>query len=377
MNKTKNILVISVMAALLFGLTFYAWLKPADEFSLSERRPLDRMPELTLDSILADDRDKSFMTAFESYTLDQFPFRDAFRTLKSAAAFYGFRHLDNNNIYLEDGYAAQLLYPIDEGSLDHAAAKFKEAAGYFGSDASFYYTVVPDKGYFLAEENGYLSVDYGEFLRLFGERMDFAEEIDITSTLDISDYYKTDTHWREECLPDTADRIASAMGVTLSAEYEEAVLDVPFYGVYYGQSALPLPAEEMRYLVGDVFDGVTVYSYEDGRYIDIYDLEKAAGKDPYEMFLGGNLTAVKIVNPNASTDRELVVFRDSFGASLTPLLIEAYSEIIVIDTRYAPMGIVNGYRDNAGRPIAADLKTADDVLYVYSTLILNSSHTLR
>ncbi|MBE6599457.1 MAG: hypothetical protein E7638_08455 [Ruminococcaceae bacterium] len=335
------------------------------------------MPELTLDSLLADEREDTFMSKFEGYTLDQFPLRDGFRTLKSIASYYIFGHLDNNGIYIEDGYAAQLEYPINEGSIDYAAAKFKEASGYFGEDTAFYFAVVPDKGYFLAEENGYPSLDYDRFFTLCREKMDFARQIDITGTLSLENYFKTDTHWKPETLGGTADAIADAMGVTLSADYEEAVLDVPFYGVYYGQSALPLPSEEMRYLTGDVLDGCTVYSYEAGREIGVYDMEKAHGKDPYEMFLGGNLTAVKITNPAASTDRELVVFRDSFGASLTPLLIEAYSEIIVIDIRYAPLSMIAGYRDPGGRPIAADLGTADDVLFIYSTLVLNNSNTLR
>lgn len=376
-NKVKNIAVVSVMAILLFGLSFWAWFKPADDFSMSERRPLDQFPELSMNTILHPERDKTFMNTFESYTLDQFPLRDSFRTLKSVASFYVFNHLDNNNIYLEDGYAAQLEYPIKEDSLDYAANKFKDAAKYFGENAKMYFSIVPDKGYFLAEQNGYLSMNYDEFFTLMKDKMDFTQYIDITDLLTLEDYYKTDTHWRQENLLDVADRIAESMGVTLNGEYTPVTLDNPFYGVYYGQSALPLPAEEMKYLTSDVLEGCTVYSYEDGKMIDVYDMEKAHGKDPYEMFLSGNLTAVKITNPNASTDRELVIFRDSFGASLSPLLIEAYAEIIILDIRYSPMTMINVFRDNNGRMMAQDLKTADDVLFIYSSLVLNNSDTLR
>ncbi len=377
MSKVKNIAVIATTAIILFGLAFWAWFKPADDFSVSERRPLNQLPTLSLDTILHTDRDKTFMNTFESYALDQFPLRDTFRTVKSAVAFYVFNHLDNNNIYLQDGYAAQLEYPIKEDSLDNAANKFSEVLTYLSANVSKYFSIVPDKGYFLAEQNGYLALDYDAFFTMMTEKMDYATYIDITDKLTLSDYYKTDTHWKQETLLDVAETIANGMGVDLSADYTEATLDVPFYGVYYGQSALPLPAEEMKYLTGSVFDDVTVYSYEAGKFIDVYDMSKAEGKDPYEMFLGGNLTAVKISNPNATTDKKLVVFRDSFGASLTPLLIEAYSEIIVLDIRYASISVINGYRDNNGRIMAADLKSADDVLFIYSTLVLNNSSTLR
>lgn len=376
-NNVKNYAVVSVMAVLLFGLSFWAWFKPADDFSMSERRPLDQFPELSMNTILEKDRDKTFMNTFESYTLDQFPLRDSFRTLKSFASFYVFRNKDNNNIYIEDGYAAQLEYPIKEDKLDYAAQKFTEASKYLNANANMYFSIVPDKGYFLAEQNGYLSLDYDRFFSLMAEKMNFAQYIDITGELTLEDYYKTDTHWRQENLLPVAKKIAEAMGVTLSAEYTTETLDNPFYGVYYGQSALPLPAEEMKYLTSDVLEGCTVYSYETGKFIDVYDMEKAYGKDPYEMFLSGNLTAVKITNPNASTDKKLVVFRDSFGASLSPLLIEAYKQIVILDIRYAPISMINGYRDNAGKVMAADLKSANDVLFIYSSLVLNNSETIR
>ncbi|MBQ8497142.1 MAG: hypothetical protein IJ489_06805 [Clostridia bacterium] len=376
-NKVKNITVTCFMAVILFGLAFWTWFKPADDFSTSERRPLDQFPELSWNTIFHEDSEKTFMKTFESYTLDQFPLRDTFRTLKSIASFYVFGNKDNNNIYIEDGYAAQLEYPIKEDSLDYAAGKFKEAAKYFGANANMYFSIVPDKGYFLAEQNGYLSMDYEQFFSLMADKMDFAEYIDITGELALEDYYKTDTHWRQEKILDVAKKLAEGMGVTLVSEYTEKTLDNPFYGVYYGQSALPLPAEDMKYLTNDILENCTVYSYEDGKNIDVYDMEKAYGKDPYEMYLSGNLTAVKITNPNAITDKELVIFRDSFGASLSPLLIEAYSEIIILDIRYASIAVINSYRDNNGRAMALDLRTADDVLFIYSSLVLNNSSTLR
>ena len=376
-NKVKNITVTCVMAVLLFGLAFWAWFRPADDYSTSERRPLDKFPELSWNTIFHDEREKTFMNTFESYTLDQFPLRDTFRTLKSIASFYVFGNRDNNNIYIEDGYAAQLEYPIKADSLDKAAEKFKAASKYFGANANFYFSIVPDKGYFLAEQNGYLSMDYDQFFSLMADKMDFAEYIDITGELTLEDYYKTDTHWRQEKLLGVAKKIAETMGVTLVSEYTEKTLDVPFYGVYYGQSALPLPADDMKYLTNDILEGCTVYSYEDGKNIDVYDMEKAHGKDPYEMYLSGNLTAVKITNPNATTEKELVIFRDSFGASLSPLLIEGYSEIIILDIRYASIAVINSYRDNTGRPMALDLKTADDVLFIYSSLVLNNSSTFK
>ena len=83
--------------------------------------------------------------------------------------------------------------------------------------------------------------------------------------------------------------------------------------------------DHLTYLTSDLLDACTVYNYETGKTGPIYDLAKGAGKDPYELFLSGSVSLLTIENPNADTDRELVIFRDSFGSSLAPLLVPGYA----------------------------------------------------
>ncbi|MBE6665055.1 MAG: hypothetical protein E7603_02390 [Ruminococcaceae bacterium] len=378
-TKFKNITLVCLASLFLFGFAFWSWFKPADPFSESERRALAEKPKLSLESVFHEDSEKRFMTLFESYSLDQFPLRDLFRTVKSFASFYIFQNMDNNGIYVQDGYAAQLEYPINEDSLSYAAGKFKGIYDRFlnGGNAKVYSAVIPDKGYFLAEKNGYLSMDYERFFELYREKTAFAEYIDITGALSLEDYYKTDTHWRQEKISDVAKMLADGMEIPYSSEYTENVLENPFCGVYYGQSALPLPAEEMRYMTAAFMEDCTVYDHQNGKEISFYDMEKAFGKDPYEMYLSGNLSVVTIENPNASTERELIVFRDSFGASLLPLLAQSYRKITVVDIRYVPSANLGILRDGRTSKPLIDFRNADDVLFLYSTLVLNNSSALR
>ena len=108
----------------------------------------------------------------------------------------------------------------------------------------------------------------------------------------------------------------------------------PFYGVYYGQAALPHAPERLFYLDNAVIRGLQVYNVETSSDIPVYDLGAAAGRDPYEMFLGGARSIIKITNPNAAQERRLIIFRDSFGSSIAPLLAAGYSEITLVDIRY-------------------------------------------
>ena len=72
---------------------------------------------------------------------------------------------------------------------------------------------------------------------------------------------------------------------------------------------------------------------------------------------------LRLENPNATTDRQLILFRDSFGISLAPLLAEDYAAITLIDIRYIQPQQLGKYVDFAGK----------DVLFLYSSLVLNKN----
>ena len=379
--KKSKLYLVSVMTVFFFGLSLMSWFKGVDAYSDSERRVLADFPDLN-DTTISSGK---FMKEFETYTLDQFPFRDTFRSIKATAQLGLFRQKDNNDIYMADGYVSKLEYPMNEYMLDNAAKKFRYLYDTYmaDKDVNVFFSIVPDKNYFLAEENGYLSMDYEVFFDTMQKKNgDFMEYIDITDLLTIEDYYRTDTHWRQECLigaknaigntsgkGGVADRIASAMGNTLTWEYEAVTADQPFYGVYVGQSALPLKPDTLTYLTNDKLEACKVTSYDTGMPKEkaVYVLDKLDGKDPYEMFLAGSDALLVIDNPNATTDKELVVFRDSFGSSLLPLLIESYSKVTVVDIRYIHSGMLGNF-----------IKFEDqDVLFLYSTLVLNSSTSFK
>ena len=190
-NNMNNIITVVVLGVVFVSLTMASWLLPPQEFSDNERRKLAQRPKFSLDTM----SDGSFMTEFEKYTLDQFPLRDQFRTLKAYTIYDVFGQLDNHDIYIQDGYAAKLEYPLQMDSLEHAADRFAYIYEKYLADKemNIYLSIVPDKSYFLAEKHGYLSMDYEKLFHVMQNHMNYADYIDITGTLDITDYYKTDT----------------------------------------------------------------------------------------------------------------------------------------------------------------------------------------
>lgn len=363
-EKTKNKIV--VLSAAFFFLGFFAWclLKSPVPVSDSERRPLAQLPSLSVSSVMSG----KFMQDFESYATDQFPLRSCFRSVKAAVARYLFGQRDVGGIYAAGGYVSKLEYPLNKDSVDRAADKFRSIYERYleGKDVRVYLSVIPDKNYFLAGANGYPAMDYVGLVSLLRERTEYMRYIDIFDCLELEDYYKTDTHWRQERIADVAERLAEEMGTGLTGEYEVKELENPFYGVYFGQSALPLPAERIYYLESGILDTCRVYDYETEGEIPVYDMEKALGKDPYEMFLSGSKSLLTIRNPGGG-ERRLIVFRDSFGSSIGPLLAEGYGEVTLVDIRYLASGLLGNF-----------LEFDDcDVLFLYSTLVLNNSDTLK
>lgn len=363
--KKRHMFGLAALAAVWLVLSAAAWFSPAKEISESERRKLAQFPALTVESVGS----SKFMTDFENYTLDQFPLRDTFRRLKALVHYNLFAQKDNNGIYLAGGYAAELEYPLNEISVSNAIKKFNALYETYLQESRVIVSVVPDKGYYLAEAYGYPAMDYEALFAAVEEGMDWAEYVDVTDLLSAEDYYRTDTHWRQERILDVAQRLCQALGADCFSPEELTPVAVkrPFYGVYYGQAALPMEPETMYMMENDLVSTCTVFNHETGKTASVYDMEKLDSRDLYDVYLSGAAALLTIENPHAETDRELIVFRDSFGSSLTPLLLKSYKTVTLVDIRYISSNYLGQFLDFHGQ----------DVLFLYSTLVLNNSGTLK
>ena len=361
MKNWKRCLIVP---AVWLALTAAMWFAPKQEMSISERRKLQQMPAFTAQTIL----DGRFMTQFETYSQDQFPLRDSFRRLKAGVSYGVVRRLDNNGIYLAQGSAGKLEYPLNEASVRKAVEKFQHIYDRYLKDSSgkIVFSVVPDKSFYLADANGYPSMDYEAMFSAFRE-IPWADYVDLTPALSADSYYRTDTHWRQECLLDAAALLAQSLDVDIRADFTPVKLERPFYGVYYGQAALPMKPDELWVLESDSLYACTTYNIENRKTAQVYDMDKLSSRDLYDVFLSGPVSVLTVENPAANTDKELIVFRDSFGSSMVPLLIPGYAKVTLVDIRYLPSDKLGEFVEFGNQ----------DVLFLYSTLVLNQSSMLK
>ena len=357
---------LCLIAGVWLLLCAFAWFKPADARSEAERRPLAQFPKCTIDRVLSG----SFMSGFSDYAADQFPLRESFRGLKAVVNKYALGQLDTNGIYIAQGHAAKMDSSLNDASLEHAVAHFNGLyESWLTQCGKIVFAIVPDKGYYLAESSDHLSLDYDALFDRMEEVLDWAEFVDITGELSLDSYYRTDTHWRQEAIPGVARRLLGALGSGSPAlpDYEIRTVDRPFYGVYYGQAALPMEPDTICLLTNETLDGCSVYSVDTGLTTAVYDMDKLDSADLYEIYLSGGMAIQQITNPAGDPGKRLIVFRDSFGSSLTPLLLDSYGQVTLVDTRYISPSLLGDYVNFEGA----------DVLLLYSTLVLNSSAALR
>jgi len=81
------------------------------DISFQERRKLSSFPKLSINN--------EYVTKLDKYLLDQFPWRDSFRSIKANFNYNFLKKLENNDIYLKDNYIFKSGYPTNKESISN------------------------------------------------------------------------------------------------------------------------------------------------------------------------------------------------------------------------------------------------------------------
>ena len=366
MKKIQDIIisVIFLLVLIAGGLTLF--LLPQSKYSDAERRPLAVSPSFSADSVLKG----NFFTETDDWVTDHFIGRETFRHLKAVWQLYCLREKENNGLAVVDNSIIKLEKQVNEESLEYAKDRFESVYNdcLANSNCNIFCAVIPDKSYFL-KGKGYPVMDFDKMERMFGDSVPASTSISLKESLSLSDYYLTDSHWRQECIIPAAKKLLESMGRDGSAlnidDFDVNTYE-NFYGVYAGQSALDPAPDTITYLSGGPISETKVLDYSTMQVIQMYDPDGCDKRDPYTLFLGGSKGLLRIENPATCDERELIIFRDSFGSSISPLLAAGYRAVTLIDLRYVqPIYFKRYVRFNN-----------NDVLFLFSATLLNNSQGL-
>jgi len=355
-DKTKNI-IITIGFIVILAIVFFANLIVKDKtISTSERRKLAQFPKIMISNILNGD----VISKWEKYVEDQFVGRDLFRGIKSFWSVNIFNQKDNNKLFEKDNAIYKMEYPLSENNVKKSAQKINEVYEKYLKDMNVYYSIIPDKNYYL-ENDDHLKIDYEKIQEIMESNLAKFNYIDIKSSLQLEDYYRTDLHWKQENLQDVVNIIQNNMELDEIKPNYEVIDKGEFFGAYYGQLATDVLPDNLYILTNETIENCITYNFETQKNASIYTENNSA--DRYDIFVSGATPLISIENPNAQSDKELLLFRDSFGSSIAPLLVENYSKITLIDLRYISSQLLGNFIEFNNQ----------DVLFLYSTVVLNQN----
>lgn len=349
----KNKIIGIIFVIIIFAFPISLLVTKDKSISYFERR------RLTTKEDLKDD----FTKELESYLDDQVPVRNILIGINDIYNRYILNNKENNEVYVNNNYIYEKNYPLNLKSINNFMSKINYINENHINNSNVYFSIIPDKSYFL-DNNKYLKINYDNLINNLKNSINI-EYIDIINLLELKDYYKTDIHIKQKSYIKIVEHLSKYLNYDYKViEYKENLYD-KFYGASYSKNPINKP-EKLIYLSNDEINNAKVWHLEYGEK-NVYDIDKLGNIDSYDVYLSGASSLITIENENVENDKELIIFRDSFSSSLSPLLIPYYKKITLVDLRYINLS-------NALNYITLDNK---DILFLYSTLIVNNSSILK
>jgi len=360
-NRVLSILfIIMIFSIMLLGIII-----PDKDISISERRKLAKFPNIKIETIINGD----FFEELNDYLVEQFPLRDLFRSIKGSISSNIFKKKDEDGVFVQDNAIYQLDPNLNDKSIQHFTELLNKIKNNYLKTDNIYYAIIPDKNYYL--DNSIPKIDYQKLELLLSESLKDMKYISLLDKLNLDSYYRTDIHWKQEELTEVIIKIQQYMNLESNTQQLQSKTYSNFYGALYGRIANNLKPDKITYLSDSEISNAKVYDYEKKEYRQVYEDDDLKNIDSYDIYLGGAKALLTIENSQQKNGKELIVFRDSFGSSIAPLLISNYSKITLIDLRYIRSDLLGQIEELKLN------KENQDVLFLYSTPVINNSFTLK
>ena len=346
-------LIGKIFIILLFLVMIINVIVPDQEESELENRALEQRPRFNLTTILSGD----LMEQWEEYLSDQFAGRDTWRSLKVSLDRLGGARKENDIYIGKDGQLMEDIEVPDDGRLEANLTAIRDFAETY-EDIPVTMMLVPDAACILNDSlPAFARVEdqrqmFSMAERKLGDTVNWVDTVSILNNHKSEKlYYKTDHHWTTQGAFYVFQDAAETLGIEgdVSDDFVSYTVTDSFNGVLAASSGVGL--DEMEQI--DIYaptggdDDVVVNYVDEGRKTtSLYDSSKLETRDKYGVFLGGNTSVVDIRTVSTSQKRLLVV-KDSFADCFIPFLAPYYREIVVVDPRYysgTMQDIMDSYR---------------------------------
>lgn len=334
--------VLSVgFVVLLFVVMFLNIITPTSKTSVAENRELQQRPSMSLSRLL----DGKFASEYTKFLSDQFINRDGLIKIKAKFDLMTGKKEINGVYIAKNDYLMEGFKRSDDNS---TLSKLSEINKFTNNNTGLKVSMmlVPNKveiySNLLPKSNP--NDSQKEYVNFVKKNLD--SKIKVVELFDVFEknknnidlYFKTDHHWTTDGAYLAYVEYCKALNLEPINEnmLERNLASDSFKGsLYYKNGAeIGFPDELYLYLNKNEDKPVLVKYYDDLKKVpSLYDVSKLQGRDPYEVFTGGNHTQIKI-RTNIDTKRKLLVVKDSYANAMLPFLVNNFSEITVVDLRY-------------------------------------------
>lgn len=349
-NKSRIVRYMPAFVFLIFifGMAIWFLFSPKTDYSSSEKRYLQKFPEVSVDNIL----DGTFTTEFENYFADHFPARSFW------VGFNAYYNLDMGNNGANGVYNCDNGYLINKPvSMSNKLDKNVSAIVDFKNSIDVPVTVMfaPSTGYVAEDVLPAVHDKYNDDM-YFEKTSDTLSDngiafVDLRQTFKDAYgagnqlYYKTDHHWTTLGAYTAYEKLCEQLKITAVPKDS---FDVKAYGGFYGTTYSTsgfwfTPADNIevwnnpenseKNIKVKITEGTKTDEYG-----SMYFYSHLEEDDKYPVFIDGNHAVTEITNSNAK-EGTIVLVKDSFSHCLAPFLAENYSKVILVDMRYYKMSV--------------------------------------
>lgn len=364
MSKKKSWNTILVFCILIYGFTLATLIKPAEEFSQTENRPLQQMPRASAETVL----NGEFEADYETYLTDQFVLRDGWIGLKTAAERAALKRESKDIYFAEDGYLIEKhtgAFTSETSSRNiRVLSQFVQQYREQFKEGHMTVMIVPNAVDILRGLLPPFAAPYDEeaYLASVREALPAGVWFDAASVLrDHTDeqlYYRTDHHWTTRAAFYVYQAWAAAHGLNVPehSDYTVETVTEEFEGTIQSKLGIQTGGEaiELYYPKEDIFYSVQKNGSPEISY-SIYDYTALDTKDKYAVYFGGNHALVQL-KTRSDSGRKLLMIKDSYAHCFAPFLLEEFETIDLLDIRY--------YNQKVSELIAENGYT--DVLFLYN-----------
>lgn len=325
-----------------FCVLFFAL--PKKEYSEYENRYLATLEKPEWENV----KTGAYMDDLIDYAVDHFPFRDSFVGIKTESELLLGKKQIGEVYVCADGYYMEVYKPQRETEVRSDILN-RFVSGDVLSDKNSVLMLVPTASYVLSEklptfypvpEKSQALVMEEVFEGVNAVKADPTERL--LAHKDEYLYYKLDHHWTS--LGAYYGYLTYCEAASIEPEaleaFEKEIVSDAFYGTIYSKAN--------DYLASP--DTITAYSYPgDSLTVTYDDTEEVTGtlfnpvylehKDKYSYFLNNLHSLVTVENDSATSDRVLVLLKDSYANCMVPFLTHHFAKIYIFDTRSYKTGV--------------------------------------